>query len=86
MRQIDRQYFRVKEIIALMRTGEPFDMTFFTHDKNRPEKCGRKVERKKVILSAHTGYGIATARGADNEPFSFHPVLVTKFNGTPVTP
>lgn len=86
MKSAQRYCFKVKEVMQLLNTGKPANLTVCTRDKNRPEKSGRRLLLRKVILSSYEGYGLANVRLQNGEKQSIHPVLIEKYNNTRVTP
>lgn len=83
---MERNVFKLKEVIALLKTGQAFNMTVGTYDERRAEKSGRKLELRGVTPASIDSYGKANGVLANGQPFTFHPILITKFNGIPVIP
>ena len=81
-----RTTFKLSEVMSLLRTGKPADLTFCTLDKRRPEKSGLRKTIRAVVYSSHKGYQHLNVLHPNGEVTSLHPVLIEKFNDYNVMP
>lgn len=72
--------------MLFLKTGQPADLTVCTYDANRPIKSGKKLELQGVTLTSYEDYGKANIKLKNGDTITFHPVLITKYNGHKVTP
>ena len=87
MRASKRYVFKVKEVMALLKTGNPATLEVCSLNVSKPsEKDGRRLKLVNVIYSSNDGFKLCNVRLANGDTASFHPVLLERFNGTKVTP